>query len=179
MLCSMTWQLATVPIDLQTMVAVPLFIHLLRGWGGLCWLLLYHPAGVQSRGFSPASLQNFFRACLVEWRPQGRPKDYVTWLSWEDLGILPHMLEEFSGERKVWVSLLRLQSLILRPGLAEEYRRMDEWKVIELSSSYTKMFGCCWGRFSPNQGDFSPVGVCWIKLINSFSLCYYCIPCCT
>ena len=43
-------------------------------------------------------------------RPQGRPRtcwsDYVTWLAWERLGILPEELEEVSGEREVGVSLI-------------------------------------------------------------------------
>ena len=50
-------------------------------------------------------------------RPHGRPRtrwsDYVTRLAWEQLRILPE-LEEMSGERKVWMSLLR--QLPPRPG---------------------------------------------------------------
>ena len=51
-------------------------------------------------------------------RPRGRPRtrwsDYVTRLAWERLGILPEELEEVSGVREVWVSLLR--QLPPRPG---------------------------------------------------------------
>ena len=36
-----------------------------------------------------------------------RWSDYVAWLAWERLGILLEELEEVSGEREVWVSLLR------------------------------------------------------------------------
>ena len=43
-----------------------------------------------------------------------RWSDYVAQLAWECLGILPEELEEVSGEREVWVSLLR--QLPLRPG---------------------------------------------------------------
>ena len=47
----------------------------------------------------------------------------------ERLGILPEELEEVSGEREVWVSLLR--QLPLRPGPGQRRRRwMDGWKKI-------------------------------------------------
>ena len=59
-----------------------------------------------------------FLACPAGRRPRGRPRtrwsDYVTRLAWECLGVLPEELEEVSGEREVWVSLLRL--LPPRPG---------------------------------------------------------------
>ena len=59
-----------------------------------------------------------FRACPARRRPQGRPRtrwrDYVSQLAWERLGVPPEELEEVSGEREVWASLLRL--LPLRPG---------------------------------------------------------------
>ncbi|KAK3571285.1 hypothetical protein QTP86_005921 [Hemibagrus guttatus] len=59
-----------------------------------------------------------FRACPTRKRPQGRPRtrwrDYVSRLAWERLGVPPEELEEVSGEREVWASLLRL--LPPRPG---------------------------------------------------------------
>ncbi|KAK3516854.1 hypothetical protein QTP70_027075 [Hemibagrus guttatus] len=59
-----------------------------------------------------------FRACPTGKRPRGRPKtrwrDYVFRLAWERLGVPPEELEEVSGEREVWASLLRL--LAPRPG---------------------------------------------------------------
>ena len=46
-----------------------------------------------------------YLACPARRRPQGRPRtrwnDYVTFLAWERLGILPVELEEVSGEREV------------------------------------------------------------------------------
>ncbi|KAK3537233.1 hypothetical protein QTP70_003994 [Hemibagrus guttatus] len=59
-----------------------------------------------------------FRACPLGKRPRGRPRtrwgDYVSRLAWERLGGPPEELEEVSGEREVWASLLRL--LPPRPG---------------------------------------------------------------
>ncbi|KAK3540137.1 hypothetical protein QTP70_026880 [Hemibagrus guttatus] len=59
-----------------------------------------------------------FRACPTGKRPRGRPRtrwrDYVSRLAWERLGVPPEELEEVSGEREFWASLLRL--LPLRPG---------------------------------------------------------------
>ncbi|KAK3510372.1 hypothetical protein QTP70_005671 [Hemibagrus guttatus] len=59
-----------------------------------------------------------FRACPTGKRPRGRPRtcwrDYVSRLAWERLGVPPEELEEVSGEREVWASLLRL--LPPRPG---------------------------------------------------------------
>ncbi|KAK3547092.1 hypothetical protein QTP86_011400 [Hemibagrus guttatus] len=53
-----------------------------------------------------------FRACPTGKRPRGRPRtrwrDYVSRLAWERLGVPPEELEEVSGEREVWASLLRL-----------------------------------------------------------------------
>ena len=49
-------------------------------------------------------------ACPAGRGPRGRPRigwsDYVAWLAWKLLGILPEELEEVSGEGLVWVSLL-------------------------------------------------------------------------
>ncbi|KAK3528214.1 hypothetical protein QTP86_026677, partial [Hemibagrus guttatus] len=59
-----------------------------------------------------------FRACPIGKRPRGRPRtrwrNYVSRLAWERLGVPPEELEEVSGEREVWASLLRL--LPPRPG---------------------------------------------------------------
>ncbi|KAI3363541.1 hypothetical protein L3Q82_012143 [Scortum barcoo] len=56
--------------------------------------------------------------CPTGRRPRGRPRtrwrDYVSRLAWERLGIPLEELEEVSGVREVWASLLRL--LPPRPG---------------------------------------------------------------
>ncbi|KAK3517849.1 hypothetical protein QTP70_020994 [Hemibagrus guttatus] len=53
-----------------------------------------------------------FQAYPTGKRPWGRPRtrwrDYVSRLAWERLGVPPEELEEVSGEREVWASLLRL-----------------------------------------------------------------------
>ncbi|KAI3377612.1 hypothetical protein L3Q82_008771 [Scortum barcoo] len=41
-------------------------------------------------------------------RPRTRWRDYVSQLAWERLGVPPEELEEVSGVREVWASLLRL-----------------------------------------------------------------------
>uniref|UniRef100_A0AAY5JVS7 Reverse transcriptase domain-containing protein n=1 Tax=Esox lucius TaxID=8010 RepID=A0AAY5JVS7_ESOLU len=59
-----------------------------------------------------------FRSRPTVRRPRGRPRthwrDYVSRLAWERLGVPPEELEEVSGEREVWASLLKL--LPPRPG---------------------------------------------------------------
>ncbi|KAK3538164.1 hypothetical protein QTP70_032558 [Hemibagrus guttatus] len=88
----------------------PLLLHIERGQ--LRWLghLFRMPPGRL-----PGEV---FRACPTGKRPRGRPRtrwrDYVPWLTWERLGILPEELEEVFGEREVSASLLRL--LPPRPG---------------------------------------------------------------
>ncbi|KAK3534690.1 hypothetical protein QTP86_020345 [Hemibagrus guttatus] len=88
----------------------PLLLHIERGQ--LRWLghLFQMPPGHLSG--------EVFRACPSRKRPRGRPRthwrDYVSRLTWECLGIPPEELEEVSGEREVWASLLRL--LPPRPG---------------------------------------------------------------
>ncbi|KAK3514313.1 hypothetical protein QTP70_013799 [Hemibagrus guttatus] len=88
----------------------PLLLHIERGQ--LRWLghLFRMPPGRL-----PGEV---FRACPTGKRPRGRPRtrwrDYVFQLAWERLGVPPEELEEVSGEREVWASLLRL--LPLRPG---------------------------------------------------------------
>ncbi|KAK3530440.1 hypothetical protein QTP86_024352 [Hemibagrus guttatus] len=88
----------------------PLLLHIERGQ--LRWLghLFRMPPGRL-----PGEV---FRACLTGKRPWGRPRtrwrDYVSQLAWEYLGVPPEELEELSGEREVWASLLRL--LPPRPG---------------------------------------------------------------
>ncbi|TWW77033.1 hypothetical protein D4764_12G0004230 [Takifugu flavidus] len=51
-----------------------------------------------------------FRACPSVRRPPGRPRthcrDDVSRLAWERLGIPPDELEEVTGEKEVWASLL-------------------------------------------------------------------------
>ena len=84
-------------------LGVELFLHIERSQ--LRWLghLYRMPPGRLPR--------EVFLACPTGRRPRGRPRtrwsDYVTRLAWERLGILPEELEEVSGEREVWVSLLR------------------------------------------------------------------------
>ncbi|KAK3547561.1 hypothetical protein QTP86_024709 [Hemibagrus guttatus] len=88
----------------------PLLLHIERGQ--LRWLghLFRMPLGRL-----PGEV---FRACPTGKRPRGRPKtrwrDYVSRLAWECLGVPLEELEEVSGEREVWASLLRL--LPPRPG---------------------------------------------------------------
>ncbi|KAI3356639.1 hypothetical protein L3Q82_017837 [Scortum barcoo] len=64
-----------------------------------------------------------------DWRPRGRPRtrwrDYVSRLAWERLGVPPEELEEVSGVREVWASLLRL--LPPRPGPAPDKADEDGW----------------------------------------------------
>lgn len=49
--------------------------------------------------------------------------DYVTRLAWGCVGILPEVLDEVSGEREAWVSLLRL----LPPRPVPDKRGMMVW----------------------------------------------------
>ncbi len=88
--------------------------------------LLLHVEGSQLRWLghryrmpSGRLLGKVFRACPTGRRRRGKPRtrwrDYVARLAWERLGIPPEELEEVSGEREVWASLLRL--LPPRPGL--------------------------------------------------------------
>ncbi|KAK3556755.1 hypothetical protein QTP70_016699 [Hemibagrus guttatus] len=82
----------------------PLLLHIERGQ--LRWLghLFRMPPGRLP--------EEVFRACPTGKRLRGRPRtcwrDYVFWLAWERLGVPPEELEEVSGEREVWASLLRL-----------------------------------------------------------------------
>ncbi|KAK3512930.1 hypothetical protein QTP70_029086, partial [Hemibagrus guttatus] len=82
----------------------PLLLHIERGH--LRWLghLFRMPPGRL-----PGEV---LRACPTGKRPRGRPRtrwrDYVSRLAWEHLGVPLEELEEVSGEREVWASLLRL-----------------------------------------------------------------------
>ncbi|KAJ0002535.1 hypothetical protein NQD34_007684 [Periophthalmus magnuspinnatus] len=88
----------------------PLLLHVERNQ--LRWLghLLRMPPGRLPR--------QVFWACPTGRRPRGRPRtrwrDYVSRLAWERLGVPPEELEDVSGVREVWESLLRL--LPPRPG---------------------------------------------------------------
>ncbi|XP_061592834.1 uncharacterized protein LOC133457505 [Cololabis saira] len=70
-------------------------------------------------------------------RPRGRPRtrwrDYVSRLAWERLGLPPEELEEVSGVREVWASLLRL--LPPRPEQAARLRELESQKT-ELKQQY-------------------------------------------
>ena len=67
-------------------------------------------------GFDGAHLRVFVlfsNIYIIEYPgPWGRPRtcwrDYVAQLAWEHLGVPPDKLEEVSGEREVWTSLLGL-----------------------------------------------------------------------
>ncbi|KAK3509084.1 hypothetical protein QTP70_020296 [Hemibagrus guttatus] len=88
----------------------PLLLHIERGQ--LWWL------GHMFR-MPPGRLPGeVFPSCPTGKRPRGRPRtrwrDYVSRLAWERLGLPPQELEEVSGGREVWASLLRL--LPPRPG---------------------------------------------------------------
>ena len=81
----------------------PLLLHIERSqlrWPGHLYRI---PPGCLPR--------EVFLACPTGRRPRGRPRtrwsDYVAWMAWERLGILPEELGEASGVREVWVSLLR------------------------------------------------------------------------
>ncbi|KAI3362656.1 hypothetical protein L3Q82_001730 [Scortum barcoo] len=77
-----------------------------------------------------------FQACPTGRRPRGRPRtrwrNYVSRLAWERLGVPPEELEEVSGVREVWASLLRL--LPPRPGPGP--RRMKKMKMKMMKDSY-------------------------------------------
>ncbi|XP_061762964.1 retrovirus-related Pol polyprotein from type-2 retrotransposable element R2DM isoform X1 [Nerophis ophidion] len=81
--------------------------------------LLLHVERSQMRWFGhlvrmpPERLpREVFRARPTGRRPRGRPRtrweDYVSRLAWERLGIPREELDEVTGEREVWASLLRL-----------------------------------------------------------------------
>ena len=101
----------------------PLLLHVERSQ--LRWLghLYQMPPGCLPR--------EVFLACPTGRRPQGRPRtrwsDYVTRLDRERLRILPDELEEVSGVREVWASLLR--QLPRRPGdpAPDKQKKMDGW----------------------------------------------------
>ncbi|KAI3356523.1 hypothetical protein L3Q82_017730 [Scortum barcoo] len=76
-------------------------------------------ASISDAPWAPRLPREVFQACPTgRRRPRGRPRtrwrDYVSRLAWERLGIPPEELEEVSGVREVWASLLRL--LPPRPG---------------------------------------------------------------
>ncbi|KAI3375367.1 hypothetical protein L3Q82_021856, partial [Scortum barcoo] len=86
--------------------------------------------GVAGRSLRDRRLpREVFQACPTGRRPRGRPRtrwrDYVSRLAWERLGIPPEELEEVSGVREVWASLLRL--LPPRPGPGSKRMKMDGW----------------------------------------------------
>ncbi|KAI3354015.1 hypothetical protein L3Q82_018573 [Scortum barcoo] len=72
---------------------------------------------------APLEIGEVFQACPTREEASGKTqdtlRDYVSRLAWERLsGIPPEELEEVSGVREVWASLLRL--LPPRPGQAEK-----------------------------------------------------------
>ncbi|KAK3518331.1 hypothetical protein QTP86_003614 [Hemibagrus guttatus] len=82
----------------------PLLLHIERGQ--LRWLgyLFRVPPGRL-----PVEVFWAFPTGKRPWgRPRTRWRDYVYRLAWERLRIPPEDLEEVSGEREVWASLLRL-----------------------------------------------------------------------
>ncbi|KAI3356330.1 hypothetical protein L3Q82_017556, partial [Scortum barcoo] len=109
----------------------PLLLHIERSQ--LRWLghLFRMPPGRLPR--------EVFQACVPprEEAPSGRPRtrwrDYVSRLAWERLGIPPEELEEVSGVREVWASLLRL--LPPRPGPGPKRMKMDGWMEFNVPAS--------------------------------------------
>ncbi|KAI3374050.1 hypothetical protein L3Q82_022616 [Scortum barcoo] len=75
-----------------------------------------------------------FQACPTGRRPRGRPRtrwrDYVSRLAWERLGGPPEELEEVSGVREVWASLLRLLPPH-DPVLGFKRMKMDGWIIVK------------------------------------------------
>lgn len=59
-----------------------------------------------------SSRERYSRLFLTRQRPQRRPRTrwrvYVSWLTWEYLGVPWEKLEEGAGEREIWASFLRL-----------------------------------------------------------------------
>ncbi|KAK3558314.1 hypothetical protein QTP86_014701, partial [Hemibagrus guttatus] len=111
----------------------PLLLHIERGQ--LRWLghLFRMPPGRL-----PGEV---FRACPTGKRPQERPRtrwrDYVSWLAWERLEVPPEELEEVSGEREVWASLLRLLPPQIDPQRKDEKDGMKVLSPVELDTLCT------------------------------------------
>ncbi|XP_055362025.1 uncharacterized protein LOC129603656 [Betta splendens] len=107
-LCNIAWRRGTVPLDWTTGVVVPLYKkgdrRVCSNYRGITLLSL--PGKVYARDLE--------RRIRPIGRPRTRWRDYVSRLAWERLGVPPEELEEVSGEREVWNSLLRL--LPPRPG---------------------------------------------------------------
>ncbi|KAK3531087.1 hypothetical protein QTP70_010370 [Hemibagrus guttatus] len=97
----------------------PLLLHIERGQ--LRWLghLFRMPPGRL-----PGEV---FQACPTGKRPRGRPRtpwrDHVSRLAWERLEVPLEELEEVSGEREVWASLLRL---LPRDPASDKRKTMNE-----------------------------------------------------
>ncbi|KAI3362358.1 hypothetical protein L3Q82_012665, partial [Scortum barcoo] len=75
------------------------------------------PEGVRFGNHRISSLlfpKEVFQACPTRRRPRGRPRTMSLSWPWERLGVPPEELEEVSGVREVWASLLSL--LPPRPG---------------------------------------------------------------
>ncbi|KAI3369206.1 hypothetical protein L3Q82_007445 [Scortum barcoo] len=106
----------------------PLLLHIERSQ--LRWLghLFRMPPGLRLP-------REVFQACPTGRRPRGRPRtrwrDYVSQLAWERLGVPLEELEEVSGVREVWASLLRL--LPPRPVARIKQMKMDRWMDGELN----------------------------------------------
>ncbi|KAI3372157.1 hypothetical protein L3Q82_007013 [Scortum barcoo] len=64
-------------------------------------------------------------------RPRTRWRNYVSRLAWERLGVPPEELEEVSGVREVWASLLRL--LPPRPGPGPKRMKKMKMKCLDIS----------------------------------------------
>uniref|UniRef100_A0A8C4X372 Uncharacterized protein n=1 Tax=Erpetoichthys calabaricus TaxID=27687 RepID=A0A8C4X372_ERPCA len=122
-----------------------------------------------------------FRARPTGRRPRGRPwtrwRDYVSWLAWERLGILPEELEEVAGEREVWISSLVFFSLLsdfcsLTLDINTAHR---ELRLSEGSMKVTRERTEIKYPDHPDRFDYCPQGLCMEAL--SGARCYWEVEC--
>lgn len=151
------------------------------GWGvqaNVWWLGLCDPAGhrpnEQCRPTFPWNHhpQEASRSgwCNVTWvaiiskrhtRPRGRPQPqrshYVTWMVWKHLGVLPEELEELSGEREVWASLLRIfycSDFCPHKLVMDKREKMERLKVTECHTNTAPMSNRKDNHLSSNESSY-------------------------
>ncbi|KAK3520254.1 hypothetical protein QTP70_019685, partial [Hemibagrus guttatus] len=119
-------------------------------------------------------LWEVFRACPIGKRPWGRPRtrwrDYVSRLTWERLWIPPEELEEVSGEREVWASLLRL--LPPQPGQVSkllEVLEAGKKDLSDLDTGYMVMVGQVVQNISKTAGQ---VGCSYCAVVRTYPKCF-------